>query len=493
MPPAAPQRLLLPDPAATRRLAKAAAGLAHPGDAILLEGELGAGKSEFARAFLRAAARNEELEVPSPTFTLVQVYETAIGPVHHFDLWRLDGPHAMEELAWDDARADIVLVEWPDRLGALRPPQSLTIRLSLREGEVREAELAGWDDRLPKLLEQFRDAAAEPGSGRDQAITRFLADKGYGAARREPLAQDASFRRYLRVVGGPRPAVLMDAPPPEQVEPFLRIAAHLKGIGLSVPEILAADQSAGLVLEEDLGDDLFGAILTQANQDELFDAAIDALVAMQLVPPPPGLPDWGADQMRETALGTLFDWWWPATFGSAAPDAARRDVARALDTMLIPIRTGPRCFVHRDWFAGNLLWLPDRTPVRRVGIIDFQGASVGHPAYDLVSLLQDARREIPGALADRALARYLDRRPDLDPDAFLRAYDACAAQRHLRVACQWVRLAVRDNRPNYLAYGPRTWHLLAAALTRPVAAPLNAALDRWIPPAARGNPPGLLA
>jgi aminoglycoside/choline kinase family phosphotransferase len=161
--------------------------------------------------------------------------------------------------------------------------------------------------------------------------------------------------------------------------------------------------------------------------------------------------------------------------------------------MLAPLADTPPCFVHRDYFAGNLLWLPDRIGVRRVGIIDFQGGAIGHPAYDLVSLLQDARHDIPAEIETRALDRYLAARTELDPARFRRAYDACAAQRHLRVACQWVRLALRDHRPHYLAYGPRTWRLLAAALRRPAAIPLAAALDRWIPHDHRGNPPGLAA
>jgi aminoglycoside/choline kinase family phosphotransferase len=161
--------------------------------------------------------------------------------------------------------------------------------------------------------------------------------------------------------------------------------------------------------------------------------------------------------------------------------------------MLAPLAAGPRGFVHRDWFAGNLLWLAERSGIRRVGVLDFQSAAIGHPAYDLVSLLQDARRTIPAALAERALARYLAARPELEPEAFRAACDICAAQRHLRVACQWVRLALRDHRPHYLAHGPRTWVLLGAALARPAAAPLAAALDRWIPQARRGNPPGLAA
>ena len=158
--------------------------------------------------------------------------------------------------------------------------------------------------------------------------------------------------------------------------------------------------------------------------------------------------------------------------------------------LLAPVAAGPRGFTHRDFFAGNLLWLPDRAGLRRVGVIDFQGASIGHPAYDLVSLLQDARRAIPAAIAERGIARYLAARPELDAGAFHTAYAACAAQRHLRIVGQWVRLARRDDRPAYLAYGPHTWALLNDALRHPAAAPLAAAMDRWIPPAPPRQPAG---
>ena len=141
-------QLALPSRDDTHALAARIAGLAQPGDAILLEGPLGAGKSEFARAFLRTIAADPALEVPSPTFTLVQSYDTPRGPVHHFDLWRLDGPAALAELGWDDLRHDIVLVEWPDRLGDLTPPDPLTIRLASAGPESRIATLSGWPDRL---------------------------------------------------------------------------------------------------------------------------------------------------------------------------------------------------------------------------------------------------------------------------------------------------------------------------------------------------------
>nr|WP_294517067.1 phosphotransferase [uncultured Rhodopila sp.] len=326
---------------------------------------------------------------------------------------------------------------------------------------------------------------------RDDRIAVFLARNGYAPADAEPLARDASFRRYLRI-RGPRPAVLMDAPPPEDVRPFLRVAAHFRSLGLSVPAIFDADETSGLVLEEDLGDDLFSVLLDQGRDaDPFLDAAVDALIVLQRAAPPAGLAAWDAPAMAAAALGTLFDWWWPARFDAAAPQAARDDIAAALAEMLQSVAAGPVCLVHRDYFAGNLLWLPHRSGQQRAGIIDFQGAALGHPAYDLVSLLQDARRDIPPESRQRALDRYLAARPDLDPHAFRAAFAACAAQRHLRVACQWVRLALRDGRPQYLAYGPRTWRLLDDALRQPAAAPLARALNHWIPAAMRGNPPGL--
>ncbi len=246
---------------------------------------------------------------------------------------------------------------------------------------------------------------------RDSVIDRFLRTTGFALCDARPLAQDASFRRYLRLPG----AVLMDAPPPEDVHPFLHIAAHLAGLGLAVPRILAADPAAGLVLEEDLGDALFSTILTEANAEPLFDAAIDALIVMHRAAPPAGLPAWGKTAMLQTACGTLFDWWWPAMHGAPPPPDARAAITGALDSMLTAIETGPRCMVHRDFFAGNLLWLPQRNGPCRAGIIDFQSAAIGHPAYDLVSLLQDARRDIPAAREERAIARYLMARPEFDP------------------------------------------------------------------------------
>jgi N-acetylmuramate 1-kinase len=324
---------------------------------------------------------------------------------------------------------------------------------------------------------------------REYVIEQFLITNGFALRDARPLAQDASFRRYLRLPG----AVLMDAPAPEDVRPFLLVAMHFSRIGLSVPRVIAADAANGLVLEEDLGDELFSVILTDGNAEELLNAAIDALVVMHRAAPPPGLPEWGKTAMMETAPGTLFDWWWPAMHGGPPPREARAEICAALDEMLNHVAGGPPGLVHRDFFAGNLLWLPDRVGPRRTGIIDFQSAAIGHPAYDLVSLLQDARRDISIDWEKQAIAHYLRMRPDLDPGTFRAAYAACAAHRHLRVACQWVRLAKRDGRPQYLVHGPRTWRLLTRALMEPAAAPLARALDRWVPLEQRRNPPGLMA
>ena len=148
---AVPVVVQLPDLAATEALAERLGAVVRGGDCILLEGPLGAGKTALARAFLRAAAGDPEMEVPSPSFTLVQIYDTRIGPVFHYDLWRLSGANDLTELDWEDALDAVVLVEWPDRLGALRPPGALTIALTLTDGEAREATLSGWDDRLGGL------------------------------------------------------------------------------------------------------------------------------------------------------------------------------------------------------------------------------------------------------------------------------------------------------------------------------------------------------
>jgi aminoglycoside/choline kinase family phosphotransferase len=185
--------------------------------------------------------------------------------------------------------------------------------------------------------------------------------------------------------------------------------------------------------------------------------------------------------MSAAAAATFLDWWWPAMFGAPPDDALRAGFDAALRAMLAPF--AGQGFVHRDYFPANLIPTP-----RGVAVIDFQDAALGHPAYDLVSLVEDARRDVAPALRQAVLARYLALRPELKEAEFVAAMAVCAAQRHLRVAALWVRLARRDGKPHYLAHGPRCWALLARALEHPATAPLRAFLDAHVPPARRRNP-----
>ncbi len=317
----------------------------------------------------------------------------------------------------------------------------------------------------------------------------FLRAHGFGEAAVAPLAVDASFRRYLRLTGGPRPALLMDAPPPqEDVRPYLRIGRYLAGLGLSAPAIFAAEERAGFVLIEDFGDATYAALLDGgADPLPLYLEMAEALAALHAATPAIALPEWDAAAMAKACAATFLDWWWPAAFGAPADDGVRAEFAAAMAAMLAPFAGAAR-FVHRDYFPANLMRLPEREGARRVGLLDFQDAAFGHPAYDLVSLVEDARRDVAESVRNAAMERYLALRPELDRAEFAAAFAACAAQRHLRVAALWVRLARRDGKANYLRHGPRCWALLARALAHPATAPLRDFLDAHVPPALRGNP-----
>ncbi len=316
----------------------------------------------------------------------------------------------------------------------------------------------------------------------------FLRQSGFGDAARAPLPADASLRTYTRLRGGPRPALLMDAPPPEDVRPFLSVARHIAGLGLSAPEILAADETQGFLVIEDFGDATHAAMLDAgADPLPLYLEAAEALAALHAAPPPATLPAWDATAMARATAATFMDWWWPAAMG-APPDAETRAACdAAIHAMLRPLADAGG-FVHRDFFPANLMRLADRSGPRRTGLLDFQDAAIGHPAYDLVSLVEDARRDVAAEVRAAAIARYLDARPGVNRDEFAAAMAACAAQRHLRVAALWVRLDRRDGKPHYLAHGPRCWRLLDQALAHPATRPLRDFLDARVPHALRRNP-----
>jgi len=323
---------------------------------------------------------------------------------------------------------------------------------------------------------------------RDAVRARLLADAGWSDAEIAPLAGDASFRRYFRLRRGQETAVLMDAPPPqENVRPFLSVAERLVGYGYSAPRVLARDVAQGFLLLEDLGDDSFNRVLRSGGDEgSLYAAAIDVLVDLRRRPQAPGLPPFDeARILRE--VGLVLDWFWPAQSGRPA-DPAMNEEYRSLWRSVVPAMRGDQdTMVLFDYHVDNLMWLPDRSGVRRVGLLDFQDAVWGPAAYDVVSLLEDARRDVPDAIVGAMLERY-GRAVD-DPAAFAAAYAAVGAQRNARIVGVFARLWLRDRKPQYLALLPRVWRLLEHDLAHPALATLRAWFDRHVPSSARHQAP----
>jgi len=317
------------------------------------------------------------------------------------------------------------------------------------------------------------------------AAPAFLARHGWKDAEILPLAGDASFRRYFRVVDreGQRQAVLMDAPPEhEDIRPFLKIADHLVAHGLRAPRALARDLDKGLLLLEDFGDRRMNPVLAAdpAQEQAAYEAAIDALVALHALPVPDVPPYDDAALTREAKL--LTEWYAPAV--GIDVDDAGYEIAwrRSWDGMLA--RTADRpVLVLRDYHADNLMLLDDGD----LGLLDFQDALAGHPAYDLVSLLQDARRDVPETLEAAMLDRYLDRTGVGDQGAFLADYAVLGAQRHAKVLGIFTRLWKRDGKPHYLGFQPRNWALIERCLTHPALADVRDWFDTNIPASARAS------
>jgi hypothetical protein len=326
---------------------------------------------------------------------------------------------------------------------------------------------------------------------RDTLIAQFLTDAGWGQARRGRLAGDASFRRYDRLEDGDgRRAVLMDAPPPqEDVRPFLGIARQLLDLGYSAPALYAADQDAGLLLLEDLGDDTYTRLLAAGEAEEpLYRLAIDLLIDLhrkgtQAIPA--GVPPYGDELLLTEAL-LLTDWYAPEMVSLTAE---ARDEYIALWHDLFPLaRAVPQTLVLRDFHVDNLMRLPQRSGIAACGLLDFQDAVAGPVTYDLMSLMEDARRDIDPVLIAAMRRRYLAAFPALDADAFDASWAVLAAQRHAKVIGIFTRLCRRDGKPIYLPHIPRVWRLLEAALSHPSLVGIRTWFDKNIPKDKRGVP-----
>jgi aminoglycoside/choline kinase family phosphotransferase len=317
-------------------------------------------------------------------------------------------------------------------------------------------------------------------------VHEFLARCGWAGARVEPLAGDASFRRYFRVVDGARTAVLMDAPPPqEDVRPFIGVAEWLHSVGLSAPEILARDIDHGLLLLGDFGDWRLREMLDSdpSRERELYELATDVLVHLHKHRPMAGLPEHGLPQWLDE-LSLFTDWYCPALDLSVDVDGYRA----AWTEVLEPVASdglGP-VTVLRDYHAENVMLVRGREGVRHFGLLDFQDALIGHPAYDLASVLEDARRDVPSDIERAMIDRYIGATGN--PETFERAYWVLAAQRNTRILGVFTRLWKRDNKPHYTAFQPRMWGLLERDLARPGLEPVKLWFDVNVKPEHRSAP-----
>jgi tRNA threonylcarbamoyl adenosine modification protein YjeE len=492
------------DHAHLTRIAELIALKVRAGDVITLTGDLGAGKTTFARALIRALLDDPAAEVPSPTFTIVQSYITPRIEVAHFDLYRLDSADELDEVGVDDAVANgIALVEWPERGGDRLHGNRLDVALSAGpSAETRTVTITpgdGWAARLARLQEiaDFLDIHPDP------AVTvRYLQG-------------DASTRAYARIAVENRSYVLMDSlrmpdgPPIRDGLPYSRIAhlaedvtafhavrEALAACGLLVPAIHRFDHERGLLLIDDLGDLTFGRALEQGlSQQTLWTAGVDGLIALRAYPPPERLvvpgggPDHILHRFDRTALTIevelLTDWYWPAVKGASITAPAKAEFLRLWDAHIDRLEELPLGWVLRDYHSPNLMWLGDG----RVGVLDFQDAMRGPWAYDVVSLLQDARLDVPETIERDLLAYYhrevLVREPDFDPSDFDYAYAVLGAQRNTKLLGIFTRLARRDLKPAYLAHIPRIWRYLERDLQHPALGELRRWFDEHFPPAGR--------
>lgn len=499
------------DESALAHLAALAATFARAGDVVALEGDLGAGKTTFAREFIRSLLGNTTEEIPSPTFTLVQTYDTPRMAVAHFDLYRLSNPDELSELGLDDALSrGIALVEWPERGGDLLPADRLTISL------VDAAD--GHQDHRDITITGTGAFAAR--AARLNRIANFLDASGWSSTGTTIayLQGDASTRRYARVTrqatnSAPPRAVLMDWPrqpdgPPirnglpysriahlaEDVRPFVAIANALRRHGIAAPAIHAADLDAGLLLIEDFGDRVFGSELAVgADQASLWRDALDVLLHLRTAPadaamPVPGADSWTLPRYDSDAMlieiELLSDWLWPFAVGSKMPTNLRDTYVGHWRQLIGTLQSLPTGWTLRDFHSPNLIWRPDRQGLNRVGVIDFQDAMQGPPAYDVVSLLQDARVDVPATLETALLDEYCRRAraadPDFDENTFRFAYAALGAQRNTKILGIFARLARRDGKPQYVAHMPRIWGYLQRCLQHPRLAALKSFYDSHV-------------
>jgi len=490
MPPEEIATFALESERATIRLAEDIAAAARAGDTILLQGGLGAGKTSLARAFIRAVAGAQGLEVPSPTFALRIDYPLSRLAVVHADLYRLGEPGEAEEIGLLDLPPEAALIaEWPE-MGELSAPDALTVRLQV-EGEGRRASLAGGGDWPERLRRSFQ-------------IRAFLDAGGHADAHRIPILGDASGRSYERIRDG-ADAILMNAPARQEGRPvwkgrsydavahraldlsaFLTVAGLLSARGVKVPAVFAENVPKGLLLVEDFGAE---PIVTAERRPimERYEAAVDLLArlhrphksdarARQALPP--------YDEEALVIEASLFaDHFAGTEAGSPLSGEERADFLETWRELFAQVEGGEKAIVLRDFHSPNIIWREGAKGTDRVGVIDFQDALIGHPAYDLASLCQDARADITEEEEEALVARYVAARrrasAGFDEEAFRAAYLILAAQRASKVLGAFARMS-REGKPAYRAHMPRLLDRLKRDLNKPVLSPLRRCYQRFL-------------
>jgi len=331
------------------------------------------------------------------------------------------------------------------------------------------------------------DGARSSMSDRSALRAAFIDRAGWSDAEERLLAGDASFRKYFRLTRPGGTAVVMDAPAPhEDVRPFVRIGRHLLAMKLSAPEILAEDAANGFLLLEDLGDDTFARVLAAGGDEaDLYACATDVLVAVHAAPEHgllPGLGGYEGEALIDAAMLTP-EWYLPEATGRATTEKITESYRAAWQACLAALPSGGTLLL-RDYHKDNLLWLPQRQGVRACGLLDFQDAQRGHPSYDLVSLIEDARRDVAPAVHAACMERYIGS-TGLDAKDFRTGFALMAAQRHARIIGLFVRLLRRDGKPEYLRHLPRVWRMFERSLEHPALGPLRGWVDRHLPPPLR--------
>ncbi|ESY93534.1 MULTISPECIES: tRNA (adenosine(37)-N6)-threonylcarbamoyltransferase complex ATPase subunit type 1 TsaE [unclassified Mesorhizobium] len=481
---------LLADETQTARLGEDLALALRAGDVLALKGDLGAGKSTLARALIRALADDAGLEVPSPTFTLVQSYDTRV-PVHHFDLYRLTSAAELDELGFEEALAQgAALIEWPERADGYLPKATVLIEL-VQHGEGRLARLSGQGVTFDRIA-------------RSLAMRGFLESAGWGQAQRRHFIGDASARSYeIVTLAGEAPRVLMNSPrlvlgPPvrdgkpyaviahtaQSVSAFVAIDRALLAAGVAVPRIDAQDLDQGFLLLEHLGSEGF----LDGNGEpvaERYEAAAQLLAMMHGKAWPhrmeaaPGIvhdvPPFDRDAMLIEA-DLLIDWYVPAISGEPASEALRSGYHKIWNALLERLQGSEYTLMLRDFHSPNIIWRGERSGLDRLGIVDVQDALIGPCAYDVASLAMDARVTMAPEIEKRTLDAYVAARHaagGFDEEGFLEAYAIMAAQRNSKILGIFVRLEKRDGKPYYLRHLPRIRDYLKRALAHPALADLR--------------------